>query len=148
MSCPLVTTVSSRGPAEVPGQPLQGGRGVHPDRAAVADQVGELGGDAVLGPGLAAEPLGERLGPDGDGAAPDPLDHALLGQHVEVPADGHLAHVQLHGQLGDLDPPVDAHPVLDLLQPVDRLDAHRPRVGSLAPLVVGARWARASARSA
>ena len=140
------------GPADGPGQALQGRRGVHSDGAAVADQVGQLGGDAVLGPGLAAEPLGERLGPEGDGAAADPLDHPLLGEQVEVAADGHLADLQLLGQLGDLDPAGDADPVLDLGQPVDGLDAHRsPAVaaaGAAVPAEAGARWARASARSA
>jgi hypothetical protein len=47
---------------------------------------------------VAAEPVGERLRPDGHRAAPDALDQALLGEDVEVAPDGHLAHVELGGQ--------------------------------------------------
>src|ERR687891_109371 len=129
--------------AQVHGQALHGRRGVEPNGAAVADQPGELGGNAVLRPDVAAEALGERLGPDGDCTAPDPLHHALLGQHVEVPTDGHLAHGERGSQVAHLDPALALDPGLDLPQPVEGVDAHdASSAGS------PARWRRASARSA
>jgi hypothetical protein len=112
-------------------QALEGGRGVDPDRAAVTHQWRQLGRDPVLGSDVAAEPLGERLRADGDGAPADPLDDALLGQQVEVAPDGHLADVERNRQLDHLDPTLALHPGADALQAVDRVDAHdAPTQGS------------------
>jgi hypothetical protein len=139
-----VLTVGHHGelphPPEHAGQPLQGGRGVDPDGAAVTDQFEQLGRDPVLGPGMAAEPLGEGLRSDRHRAAADALHQTLVGQSVEVAPDRHLAHRQVDGQFGDLDPPGGPDTGGDLLQPVHRLDAHRPDPSS--------RWDRAAATSA
>ena len=64
-------------------------------------------------------------GPMATAPPADPLHHALLGEHVEVAADGHLADVELAASSTTLTRPSLRTRASMRLQPVDRVDAHR-----------------------
>ncbi|RJQ82001.1 MFS transporter [Pseudonocardiaceae bacterium YIM PH 21723] len=106
-------------PREPPGHREGGGAAVQDDRLAIADQRVQLGGDGVLDGGVRALADGERgrLAPQqqADRPATHPAQHALFGQLVEIPANGHLRGAGAFGQLSDGDPPlflqqIDDHP--------------------------------------
>ena len=101
VSGPLVTTVRSRTSPRRAARRCKRRRGVDADGAARADQVDQLLGDAVLGARVLAEAVGELLGPDRDAPPRMRWADALLGEHVEVAPDRHLADVELGGELGD-----------------------------------------------
>ncbi len=124
VSSPLVSTVRLRTGARRVGQSLQRRRGVDADRSADTDEIDQLVGDPSLGPGVLLRPGGELLGPDGDGAAPNAVSNTLVDEHVEVPANRHLADVELAGELHDPDATVDIEAPADQPEPVHRFEVH------------------------
>ena len=74
---------------------------VEHDGLSLLDEAGRGRADPLLGLGSLDRDLRERaifLG--ADGAAVDPLELSLAGEHAQIPSDGHGRHLEGGSQLG------------------------------------------------
>ena len=107
-----------------PSKPLERRRRVDADRARLPDERRQLRRNPVLRPRLLTEPVGEQLGTECHRAAAHAPDEPALGEDVEVTADRHLGDVEVRGEVADAHATLGVDASADLLQAIDRIDAH------------------------